>query len=137
MPSNLGNYDAPSYTVRRFIQPRGAVGAGTATPGAIFAAPVAIDAWNGHYRITAAGTGTGAALRMVAISGTTTTTIGTAVVGTATANTAGTILSTATNITPALVAVGGRVYAETIADATLAADITWEFAADPETSVFS
>lgn len=137
MPTNLGNYDAPSFTVRQLNTARSTVGAGTATPGAIFVPGIACDVWNGHYRITAAGTGAGACLRMVTISGTTTTTIGTATLGTAAVSTMGNLLSTATKITPANIAAGGRVYAETIADATLAAEITWEYNLDPDTAVGS
>ncbi len=137
MPTNLGNYDAPSFTARQINSARSTVGAGTATPGAIFAPGIAVDMWNGCYRITAAGTGAGAALRMVTVSGTTTTTLGTATVGTSAINTIGSLLSTATKITPAAIAAGGRVYAETIADATLAAEISWEFNLDPDTAVGS
>lgn len=126
MPVQLP-YNHPHYQVRRYQHGEGTVAAGTATPGAYFRTPQAIKFHAATIFIMTAGTVTSACQRIVKISGTTTTTLGTATVGTGTANSTYTMALS----TPSDVAAGGRLYAENVLDATMVTRVAYEFKMDP------
>ncbi|QCG94977.1 hypothetical protein E6C67_14180 [Azospirillum sp. TSA2s] len=130
--ANQFAYDHPTYAARQFQQGVAAVGAGTATPAADLYAPHAANLWNAHFYVTTAGTATAAAFRVINVSGTTTTTIGSVTAGTSAAGSAVRLnaLSTASTITPTALAADSRTYAITVSDATLAGRVVWELALD-------
>lgn len=120
-------YDHPQFTVRRPMMGEAIIAAGTATPGGYGRAYRAIKL-HGAYIVSAiAGTVTSAAVRLVSISGTTTTTHGTYTVGTAAAH----ALTTCSFASAASIAAGGRMYAEHLLDATMSVRVIWEYREDP------
>ena len=117
-------YDHPTYESRKMFQQ--VLAAGTLTIGARFDAPQAIKLKGVYGYVNAAGTVSTALLRTIKISGTTTTTMGTGTAGTSAVNSRVDIITSEQSL-----AAGDRVYTVTVTDATLAANIVYEYEDDP------
>lgn len=125
-------YDAPAIAARHFVPGQTVLAAGTLTPAGFLYSPVAMNLYNAHCYVTTAGTVSTALFRAINISGTTTTTIATTTAGTAAAGSVARLnaISTASKITPTLLAADSRTYIVQVTDATMAGVVVWEYELD-------
>jgi hypothetical protein len=121
-------YDHSEFTTRQLFPGEAVIAAGTATPGAYFHNPRKIMLGGAYIRVAAAGTVTSAAVRLVSIQGTTTTTHGTFAISTATVHSQ----ITASLTSAVAILAGSRLYAEHLLDATLSARVLWEYRNHPD-----
>lgn len=128
-----GNYDHPSYLTRQMFNiGRTVAGSAGTTAGIFFSFPFAIRARQLQAVVGTAGTATGAAVSLVHVSGTTTTTDGTLTLSTNTANSV--LTSTDFNAT---IPANSLCYLLNAADTVVVANVGLHYHIDPTTGTWT